>query len=137
MLAVAPRKSAADVAGAGSAALRPVSHGAAPPVPGMSTAARAAPAEASYDVLAIMDAMEAQDIDASVIGVVGDAIGHLATSARGTRVRWRATEAGWEAGVWQAQQHTHPRIHASTHPRIQAYTVARVLGCSVPRLPDC
>jgi hypothetical protein len=35
---------------------------------------------ASYDVLAIMDAMEAQGIDAGVVGAVGDAIGHLDTS---------------------------------------------------------
>ncbi len=35
---------------------------------------------ASYDVLAIVDAMEAQGVDAGVISAVGDAIGHLGTS---------------------------------------------------------
>jgi hypothetical protein len=35
---------------------------------------------ASYDVLAIVDAMEAQGIDAGVVSAVGDAIGHLGTS---------------------------------------------------------
>jgi hypothetical protein len=43
------------------------------PVPGQ-------PAGASYDVLAIMDGMEAQGIDAGVIAAVGDAVGHLTIS---------------------------------------------------------
>jgi hypothetical protein len=34
----------------------------------------------SYDVLAIVDAMETQGVDAGVAGAVGDAIGHLGTS---------------------------------------------------------
>ncbi len=59
-----------------------------PPLPvtatvvGVGAASTAAPATgASYDVMAIMGAMEEQAMDANVTGLVGDAIGHLSSSS--------------------------------------------------------